>query len=169
MARSVAETKHLYLLRHAKSSWDDPGLDDHDRPLAPRGRKAAARMGEYLRASQAQISLVLCSSAVRTRQTLELLAPPGEVQIEPELYQASSGQLVERLRRIPETADAVLLIGHNPAIQDLAVGLTGSATDLGSRKFPTAALAILTFAGAWPELDRGRAELAEFVTPKELA
>ncbi|MBV8432041.1 MAG: histidine phosphatase family protein [Solirubrobacterales bacterium] len=162
-------TKHLYLLRHAKSSWDDPGLEDHDRPLAPRGRKAAKLIGAYLARHHTAISLVLCSPAVRTRQTLELVGPPGEVQIEPELYRASSVQLLDRLHRAPETADAVMVIGHNPAIQDLAAGLVGPATDLGARKFPTAALATLTFAGAWPELGWGGAEPAEFLTPRELS
>ena len=76
-------TRRLLLLRHAKSSWDDPALADHDRPLAPRGRRAAKRMGAHLRDEQVEISLVLCSSATRARQTLERVEPPGEVRIEP--------------------------------------------------------------------------------------
>ena len=76
----------LILLRHAKSSWEDPELDDHDRPLAPRGRNAARLIAAHLRPNQMQNPLVLCSSAQRARETLDLVAPPGEIQIERELY-----------------------------------------------------------------------------------
>src|ERR1700748_3384019 len=99
---SVGQTRRLLLLRHAKSSWDDPSLADQDRPLAPRGRKAAKRIGEYLRAEQTEIALVLCSSALRARETFERVQPPGAVTIEPELYGASASQLLERLRRLPD-------------------------------------------------------------------
>jgi phosphohistidine phosphatase len=164
----VAETKHVFLLRHAKSSWDDSSLPDHDRPLAPRGRDAAKRIGRHLHDSQTRISLVLCSPARRARQTLELVRPSGDIHVESELYGASADQLLGRLRRVPEEVDAVLLIGHNPAIQDVAVGLIGPGTDLAAKKFPTGALATLTCAGRWRELEWGRAELVAFVTPKEL-
>ena len=118
---AMAEPKRLLLLRHAKSSWDDPALADYDRPLAARGRKAAKLIGAYLRREQIRISLVLRSSARRARETLDLVAASGDIQIEPELYGASADQLLERLRRVPDEVDAVMLIGHNPAIQDLAV------------------------------------------------
>ncbi len=164
----MAEAKCLLLLRHAKSSWDDPALTDRDRPLAARGRKAAKLIGAHLRREQVGISLVLCSSARRARETLDLVAPCGEIQIERELYGASADQLLERLRRVPDEVEAVMLVGHNPAIQDLAVGLAGGASELAPRKFPTGALATLTFTGTWRALEEGHAELASFVRPREL-
>ena len=156
--------RRLFLLRHAKSSWDDPALADHDRPLAPRGRKAGTLLREHLRVNRIQISLVLCSSAQRARETLELVQPLGEVVIERELYGASAEQLLERLRRVPDEHQAVMLIGHNPAIEDLAADLAGHAQD----KFPTGALATLSFSGPWAELTPGGATLESFVRPREL-
>jgi len=164
----MAGTKHLFLLRHAKSSWDNPALDDCDRPLAARGRKAAKLIGAYLGREHVQISLVLCSSARRARETLDLVAPCGEIQIERELYSASADQLLERLRRVPDEVAAVMLIGHNPAIHDLAVSLVAGASELAARKFPTGALATLTLTAPWRALDPSLAELAAFVTPREL-
>ncbi len=162
------ELKHLLLLRHAKSSWDDPALGDHDRPLAPRGRKAAKLIGAHLRREQIGSSLVLCSSARRARETLELVSPSGEIQIEDGLYGASADELLGRLRQVPDEVDCALLIGHNPAIQDLAAGLVADSAGLATRKFPTGALATLTFAGTWSELDFRRAKLDAFVRPREL-
>ncbi len=164
----MAETKHLFLLRHAKSSWDDPALADHDRPLAPRGREAAKLIGKHLRSSRIGTSLVLCSSARRARQTVKLARPSGEIRIEPGLYAASGDQLLRRLHRVPEDVEDLMLVGHNPAIQELAVGLAGDQTGLATRKFPTCGLATLTFAGPWRELTWGDADLTAFLTPKEL-
>jgi phosphohistidine phosphatase len=161
-------TRLLLLLRHAKSSWDDPGLADHDRPLAPRGRKAAKRIRQHLRRQQMPVSLVLCSSARRARQTLDLVAPGGHVEIESELYGASAGELLERLRRVPDDADTVMLVGHNPAIQDLLVSLVDEPGDLAVRKFPTGALATLAVSGPWHSLQAGQAALRALVTPREL-
>jgi phosphohistidine phosphatase len=165
----VPEPTHLLLLlRHAKSSWDDPTLADHERPLAPRGRKAAKRIREHLRREDASVSLVLCSSARRARQTLDLVAPGGQVEIEPELYGASAGELLERLRRVPDDAGTVMLVGHNPAIQDLLVSLVEEPGDLAVRKFPTGALATLAVSGPWHSLGAGQAGLQGLVTPREL-
>jgi hypothetical protein len=91
---AMTETKQLLLLRHAKSSWDDPSLADADRPLAPRGRKAAKRIRAYVRRERIAVGLVLCSSARRAHETLELVAPPGEIVIEPELYRATAAELL---------------------------------------------------------------------------
>ena len=98
----------LHLLRHAKSSWDDETLDDHERPLAPRGVRDARRMGAYLRDLPVQPQLVLCSSAVRTRQTLELIELDGDqdVQFEDGLYGASADALLGRLRRLTDPVEA---------------------------------------------------------------
>jgi phosphohistidine phosphatase len=162
--------KRLFLLRHAKSSWDDADLADRDRPLAPRGRRAVKVMAGHIRDEKISPSLVLCSPARRTRETLEGVAPGGEVQIEDELYGASEADLLERLQRVPDEIDSVMLIGHNPAIQELALDLAAGGERRGDveNKFPTAALATLTVPDDWQELRPGSAELVAFVTPKEL-
>lgn len=165
--------KRLYLLRHAKSSWDDPALADHERPLAKRGRRASKVIAKHLDGQRVEPALVLCSPARRTRETLERIASAlgqPEVRFEPELYGASSSELVERLREVPDEVDSVMVIGHNPAVQDLALTLAGGGRDAESMqvKFPTAALATLELEGTWNELGPGRATLIDFVRPREL-
>jgi phosphohistidine phosphatase len=141
--------------------------------LASRGRKASQVIAEYARGQAIAPSLVLCSSSVRTRETLDRVLPAldsPEVLIEPGLYQASAGDLLARLRQVPDAADSVFLIGHQPAMQQLALELAGDGEQLGRlrAKFPTAALATLVFVGDWGELDPGCAELVDYVKPKEL-
>jgi phosphohistidine phosphatase len=166
--------KRLFLLRHAKSSWDDPELADHDRPLAPRGRRAAKAMAEHLRRERIAPALVLCSSARRAQETLDRIAPAlgadASVLIEAELYRASASDLLERLRRLPETTGSVMLVGHNPAVQELAltVASRGPGRAAIQGKYPTAGLAAFGFEGSWSELHAGAAELVGFVTPKAL-
>jgi phosphohistidine phosphatase len=162
--------KRLFILRHAKSSWDDMGLPDHERPLAPRGEKAAARIAEHVRSEGIAPELVLCSTAVRTRQTLAALLPvlPGdvEVQVEEELYGASLDGLVARLREVEDSVTAAMVIGHNPTLHALALALTGRGDVLD--RFPTGALATVVLPGPWPELGEGTGELEGFVVPREL-
>jgi phosphohistidine phosphatase len=165
--------RRLFLLRHAKSSWDDPALADHDRPLAPRGRRASKLICEHMRREEISPALVLCSSATRTRQTLELIMPAlakPEVSIERGLYGASAATLLDRVRGIGAAASSAILIGHQPAIRELALELAGDGAELARvrAKFPTAALATLLFAGDWSALGPGRAELVAYVKPKEL-
>jgi phosphohistidine phosphatase len=166
--------KRLYLLRHAKSSWDDPTLADHDRPLAPRGRRAAKVMAKHLQRNEIAPELVLCSGSRRTRQTLKRIAPglgdSAEVQIRSELYAASSAELLEVLREQPDEVGSVMVIGHNPGIQDLALNLARGGPEIARvrRKFPTGALATLELEGSWRGLAPGTAELTSFVKPKEL-
>lgn len=176
----MSPQKQLFILRHAKSSWDDPGLADHERPLAPRGRRAVARMGDHLRATGIEPAQVLCSTARRTRETLEGVSPGAEALIESELYDASCSSLIARLQRVPEEIPSVMIVGHNPAMQMLVLRLTGAsgtgpagepiAPNLAEvqRKFPTGALATLTFECAWSDLAAGCASLAAFVTPRSL-
>jgi phosphohistidine phosphatase len=162
-------SRHLHLLRHAKSSWDDPSLADHDRPLAPRGWRAAELVGAHLRGRGLEVPLVLCSSARRALQTLELVAGAGEVDVEDSLYSASAERLLARLREVPDGHEAVMLIGHNPAMQELAAGLApAGGLAAAERKFPTGALATLAFTGSWRALDWGCAELVQFVRPRDL-
>jgi len=174
----MADPKRLFVLRHAKSSWDDPGLEDHERPLAPRGLRAVRVLSEHLTENAINPPLILCSSARRTRETLEGLGVDGEVSIEEGLYSASAGAVIERLQRVPPDVGAVMVIGHNPAMQVLVLRLAGvrapgelDGSDLGQvqRKFPTGALATLELDCEWRELEAGRARLAGFVRPKQLA
>jgi phosphohistidine phosphatase len=169
-APSQLARKQLLLLRHAKSSWKDRELPDHDRPLAPRGRRACKLMQEHLRRRGIQPQLVLCSSAARARETLERVHPAGEVRIEEGLYSASADALLERLRSVPRAVERVMLIGHSPAIETLALGLAdrGAARPKLEHKFPTGALATLVFNGDWHALCYGCAELATFTKPKAL-
>ncbi len=163
----------LYLLRHAKSSWEDPGLADDERPLAPRGRRDGKRIAEHLRRQEIEFELVLCSSAARTRQTLELLRPAlggATVLVENELYGASSDQLLARIRLVPDEVACVLVIGHNPGLHELALALASAGDGLErlEEKFPTAALATLAPAEPWGRVAPGGATLTAYVVPKQL-
>jgi phosphohistidine phosphatase len=131
-------------------------------------------IADYARRQAIAPALVLCSSAVRTRQTLDRILPAlgsPEVLIERRLYGASGRELLARLREVGEEADSVLMIGHQPAIQALALELAGDGQRLARlrAKFPTAAMATLVFVGDWADLGRGCAELVDYVKPKELA
>ena len=163
---------NLYLLRHAKSSWDHAGVADHDRPLAPRGQRAAREMGEHLRASKAAPSLVLCSTALRARETLAALALGRDVTYEEGLYGAAADELLARLRGLPERARSVMLVGHNPGLGELASLLVGKGEPaLLARlreKLPTGALVELSFQGTWASLGPGSGSLEAFVVPREL-
>jgi len=165
----------LYLLRHAKSSWSDPSISDAERPLAQRGRRDAKRIAEHLVRLGVEPELVLCSAAVRTRETLDRVRRAFDagvtVQIEAELYGASAYELLERLRAVGEDVASVLLIGHNPGLQDLALDLASSGSGIArlEAKFPTAALATLEVPTAtWSELSAGEAVLTAYVVPREL-
>jgi phosphohistidine phosphatase len=155
--------KRLYLLRHAKSSWKQPELADHDRPLAGRGRRAATAIRRHLREQGIDPDLVLCSPARRARETLERIEPSlgrGAVRVEPELYGASAASLLHVLRAVPDDVESVLLIGHNPGIADLTERLSGF-----DEKFSTAALATFELS-SWATLER--AALIDFVRPRDL-
>ena len=166
----------LFVLRHAKSSWNNAQLADPDRPLAPRGERAAEALAAHVATIDPPPALVLCSTARRAQDTLEpvwaQLPDDTTVLIEEELYGASAPELLDRLREVPEDTPSVLLVGHNPGLEDLVSGL-GRDGDPGliSRvhtKFPTAALATLTFSGPWKSLGSGPATLEAFVVPADL-
>jgi phosphohistidine phosphatase len=169
-------TRRLLLLRHAKSSWDDAALDDFDRPLAPRGRKAAARMGRHLGQREPVADLVLCSSAARAVETwarvAERFASPPPLRHLKSLYLAPPSRLLAALRRLDDGIRTALLVGHNPGLQALALGL--AAEDGGARrvrlaaKFPTAALAVFEVSGPWAELAPGNARLADLTLAREI-
>ena len=166
-------------MRHAKSSWDDPGVSDHDRPLNSRGQHAAGVMRAVLRQLGLAPELVLVSPARRTRETLAALEPwDGAPAIETReaLYLADVPQLLAILRSLPSSARSVLLIGHNPGLHDLAVTLVGPsamtpANDLTRRlaeSYPAGALADFSVSVPWHELGEGSGRLAHFVGPRDL-
>jgi phosphohistidine phosphatase len=165
----------LHLLRHAKSLWKGDA-EDHERPLSRRGRKAARLVGRHLAAAARAPDLILCSSAARTRQTLDLvLAELGarpRCAVEDELYLAGPEKLLGRIARLAEADRDVLLIGHNPGLHELAVALadpgTPQARAMVSGKFPTAAYVSLRVATGWAEIGRARHAVAAYVTPELL-
>lgn len=170
--------KTLCLLRHAKSSWADPALDDFARPLNQRGRGSMVPLGLYIDEKKLRPDGILCSSAQRTRETLGLLMPwlRGEatVRIERGLYLASAEELLTRIRQVDDGTLCLLVIAHNPGLEDLAGMLAGTGDVFAStamqEKFPTAALAVLDFDTAhWAGVEPGKGELRAFVTPKLLA
>lgn len=165
----------LHLLRHAKAAAGTQGGEDRDRPLTPAGHASATSMGAYISERGVAVDLVLCSAARRAVETWQALAAcldaPPPAQIEDGLYSCGAQGLLDRLRRVEAEATSVLLVAHNPAIQELAVMLAGEgpAPDRVrlSRDFPAGALATLEAdAIAWPELGPGRARLVFFSAPK---
>jgi len=171
--------KNILLLRHAKSAWSQPGLTDHERPLNKRGERAAETMAEHMVHNAPRPDLILCSTALRTRQTLaplirRLTAPTPPIALEKGLYLASQAALLVRLRAVPDAARTVLLIGHNEGIGELAGTLAGTgdpaALERLRDKFPTGALATFEIPdGQWRDLAPGAADLLAFVRPRDLA
>jgi phosphohistidine phosphatase len=170
--------RQLLLLRHAKSNWDDPSLNDHDRPLDAEGREAAAMVRTAINDLGLTPDLILVSSSRRTRETLELLEPLAattRVERTSELYLASPRQILDQIALVPAETGSVMVIAHNPGLHDLAMTLTGShAISLGqphtmrvARGFPTAGLAEFSVAGGWQDLPH-TARLVRFLTPRDL-
>jgi phosphohistidine phosphatase len=165
----------VILLRHGKSSWSDSTLADIDRPLAPRGERASRRIAKYMRRKKIRPEIVLCSPSLRTRQTLDAIKPSlGKrcpVEVVPQLYAASEQELLERLQALPESVSSVMLIGHNPGLQNLALVLASRGADLPQleQKFPTGVLATLAVhSQSWAALRPGDAELVDYVLPRQL-
>jgi phosphohistidine phosphatase len=179
--------RKLVLLRHAKSAW--PDVPDHERPLARRGQRDAPVMGRWLHAAGHVPDQVLCSTARRARETWQLAqaglgaAPP--VSFDDAVYQGSAGQLLDVIRRVPTAARTLLIVGHDPALPELALTLAAATPPAGlsavsaaappamfdrmRAKFPTAAIAVFVVTGNWDQLGPGTARLSRFVTPRDLA
>lgn len=169
--------KTLLLLRHAKSSWADPGRADHDRELNRRGEKAAPFMGRHLREQALIPDLIWCSTAARTVQTLGLLgrdfAGHADVIYSEDLYMASERVLLESLHHTHEEAKSVMMIGHNPGMEMFAEALFGSgnveARETMARKYPTCGLAHFEFdVDDWREIGFETGRLMNFIKVKDL-
>lgn len=161
--------KTLLILRHAKSSKDDPSIEDHERPLDDRGKKDAPRMGVVLRDEGWVPDLIVSSTAVRAKATAEAAAKTsgyeGDIALESSLYDASPKEYVDALRQIPDRYEQVMLVGHNPGLEQLLGLLTGTEESL-----PTAGLARIGLPiEGWDELrTRTPGKLEDFRTPKHL-
>lgn len=168
--------KTLYLFRHGKSSWQDKNIPDFDRPLKQRGIDAAHLIGEHMVSENMRPDLILCSSAARTQETLKyfLDAMGGEpdVMIDRSLYLAGPNRIISQLSSVDDGVSSVMVIGHNPGLQYLAMELTsgtGEARGRIGKKFPTAALAVLTSEQtSWSPIRPGSFSLQEYMTPKTL-
>ena len=170
--------KMLYLMRHGKSAWNDADDGDHERPLAPRGCKAAAAVGRYLAKAEARPQLVLCSDAKRTSDTLDLvlehLDAKPTVEREGGLYLCGPRVLLERIKDAPDDADSLLVLAHNPDLHAVSLALAGHGDDdhhvALKMKFPTAACAVFQIDTArWRDIDTEHARLLDFIIPRKLA
>lgn len=169
--------KRLAVLRHAKSSWDEPDLDDFNRPLNDRGWKAARRMGRELKDRGVRFDFVLASTAARVRETIDGVQEKyefaGPIRFEHRIYMASEECLLSLVRGLPEKAHTPLIVGHNPGLERLLVELTHDDGD-GLRhrvagKYPTGALAFVELpAHRWADVAPGSGEIVELILPKEL-
>lgn len=163
----------LVLVRHAKSAWPD-GVADWERPLAPRGRSDAPRMGRWIQRNVGQIELVVLSPAVRVAQTWDLLGAEvshGDVTTDSRVYQAWGSHLLDVVRELPESVQVALVLGHEPGVSELALTLANrNNRNLRGRvscKYPTCAVALLTSNRPWREFGLGCAEFKDFVAPRD--
>lgn len=167
----------LFLLRHAKSSWDNPRQSDFDRPLNERGRRAVPLVGRYMARENLFPDRILCSSAQRTRETLAgllgYLKTQGDVSITDRLYHEAEDSYLPLIRSMAGTARTLLVIGHNPATQDTALEIVGqgdqSLRAAIDEKYPTAALSVITIdIDDWLMMNPGSGTLERFVRPRDL-
>lgn len=169
----------LSLLRHGQSSWDDPDLNDHERPLSKHGRNAAEIISDYIAEHGLVPDYILCSTAVRARETLDVLLSrlgslQPEIVLEPALYLATPTAMLGIIRETARSVRHLMIIGHNPGLHALALDLTGSGLrrDITSMavKFPSGALAVLTFEeNDWTEIRPAAGRLVQFVATRSVA
>ncbi|MBX9795419.1 histidine phosphatase family protein [Sphingomonas sp.] len=170
--------KHLFLLRHAKSGWDDPQARDFDRRLNARGTRGAVTMGRYLKAERLRFDHVLASDAARVTETItgveQGYGAPLHAVWERRIYLASASALIDLVNALPDSAGSALMVGHNPGLEDLVLQLVPDDAADAARaavydKFPTAALAEITFdIDRWDQVARGTGRLARFIRPRDL-
>lgn len=169
-------TRHLHLLRHAEAASPSARPLDHERPLTPRGRRVGAALADHLRSASVAPELVLSSSALRARETLDAIRPglPADVEVafDDGVYEAATSTLLARIQALPDDVRCVLVIGHNPAVGQLATSLAADGDTDGLERmttgYPAGALASLTLEAAWWQLEPGAAALTGFVTPADL-
>jgi len=159
--------KTLLILRHAKSAWDESGVPDHDRPLNKRGKRDAPRMGRVLRDEDLVPDLILSSTAKRARRTAQLAAEAcgyeGEIEVDEGLYLAGPEDYLEALHGVPDQMERVMLVGHNPGLEELLEALTGEAQAL-----PTAALAEIELSiEHWQQVEAAEGRLVGLWLPRE--
>lgn len=171
--------KRIFLLRHLKSSWEFPELDDFDRPLNDRGERAGPLIARHIAAHAIRPDIVLCSAARRARQTLGHIVEVMDgipVLYERRLYEATAANLLKRLKELPPNIESVMLVGHNPGLHKLAMALTekevpdtvAGLADLRT-KYPTGTLVTLTApVEDWADLESGLCRLRAMVRPKDL-
>ncbi len=171
--------KRLFLLRHAKAQPADGGTEDFDRTLMLSGMQDAAAIARHLRKSDYRVDLILCSAAARTVQTAELVSQALEAEIayRDNLYLAEAARIVAVVRGAPAAAGALMVVGHNPGLENCATALAREPVRRKERqrhealeeKFPTCALAILDFdVGRWRDVQPASGKLVDFVRPKDL-
>jgi phosphohistidine phosphatase len=161
----------LVLMRHAKSDYP-AGVADHDRPLAARGIREAALAGDWLRSTLPAIDAVLCSTAARTRETLDRTGIAAPVNYLQQLYDATVGAMLDQINRVDDDVATLLVVGHEPTVSQVALGLAArpaSSTDAVGRiemKFPTSGIAVLKVPAGWSALELNGAELVSFHVPR---
>lgn len=170
--------KTLHLMRHAKSGWDSPVERDFDRPLNERGRKGASAIGQWVKRQGLAVDHIIASPAVRVADTLDVFRPTAGIAVEPHwdrrIYLASAATLFDLVHELPDSADACLMAGHNPGLEDLIFLLVADRDEDQNRteveeKFPTAAFATLTFAvDRWADIQPETAQFLHFVRPRDL-
>jgi phosphohistidine phosphatase len=166
----MANRKTLFLVRHAKSSWDETGLDDRQRPLNERGKEEAPKMGKHLAGYKVKPDLITSSPAVRALKTAEKIAKElgfrkSDVVVNENIYTFDGGNLVDVIKELDDKYDTVMLVGHNPAITALAKELSNADID----NIPTCGVALIEFdAGNWKDVSKGGGTLVEFDYPKKL-
>lgn len=165
--------KFILLLRHAKSSWDDPDLDDFDRPLAGRGLDDAPRVGQYLRQIGYKPDYIVSSPAERAKQTTELVTEAMKmderiIQWDQDLYFESAAKYVQAIQNTPDKAETIMIVGHNPLMEATATALSGG-TETTAFRMPTAALVCLeSYAVRWSDINRGTCQVKWMMIPKVL-
>jgi phosphohistidine phosphatase len=160
----------LVLLRHAKSDYPD-GVDDHERPLAPRGIREAALAGDWIRANVGKIDAVLCSTATRTRETLARTGIEADIRYEDSLYDSMPGIVVDLVNGVGDDVKTLLVVGHEPPTSSLAFALAGPGSDADAlermtQKYPTSAIAVLSTEQPWSRLEPSGATLVDFHIPR---
>jgi len=167
--------KRLTLLRHAKSTWDDPVARDFDRPLNRRGRKAARAVGAEMRRLGLEFDAVVASPAVRVKETIadveQGYGRPLGAEFDKRVYLATTDVLVEIVRGTDDAVERLLLVGHNPGLESLAIEFTGGSAlrDEVATKYPTGALAEIELPAAeWADVRSGTGRLTRFVRPRDL-